>query len=74
MIITKNIIPKATGTLADIKANTQIGKVHGGYFSSDKNIKEFIKVGISPIVPDLQKEIIYLDFGGGEGVLTINVQ
>ena len=64
---------KITGTRADIAAGVEISKVHGGYFSSKKNVEEFIRIGIEPIEKNLPKELVYLDYGGGEGILSEEV-
>lgn len=63
-------IPKSAGTLSDITAGVEISKVHGGYFSSEKNINAFIDKGIKPIINKLPKKLLYIDFGGGEGLLA----
>ncbi len=63
--------PQASiGTSADMKAGVQISKVHGGYFSNEKNAEAFCKIGIDKILPNLPKKLILVDFGGGEGFLT----
>jgi hypothetical protein len=64
----------AIGTQADSAAKVDISKVHGGYFSDPENIERFIEVGIAPIVPELPREVKYVDFGGGQGDLALGVK
>ena len=63
----------ATGSLADMQAGVDIGKVFGGYFSSTENVRRFCEVGLMPIESMLPKQIVYVDFGGGQGALTAEV-
>ena len=58
------------GTAADKKAHVDISAVHGGYFSNEINLKDFIDIGIKPIESKLPKSLLYGDFGGGQGHLT----
>lgn len=62
------------GTSADMRAGVQISKVHGGYFSNEKNAEAFCKVGIDKILKNLPKKLTLIDFGGGEGFLTNHVK
>jgi SAM-dependent methyltransferase len=62
------------GTNADISAGVDISKVHGNYFADPKNIERFIDLGIKPIIKDFPKKMNYVDFGGGQGHLTILVK
>lgn len=67
--------PQASiGTSADMRAGVQISKVHGGYFSNEKNAEAFCKVGIDKIIKNLPKKLTLIDFGGGEGFLTNSVK
>ncbi|MFO0702765.1 MAG: class I SAM-dependent methyltransferase [Candidatus Andersenbacteria bacterium] len=65
---------RAAGVKADILARTNIGAVHSGYFSNRKNIAAFIRVGVSKVEKNLSKDLRYVDFGGGQGLLTIPVR
>ena len=62
------------GTNADTLAKVDISKVHGGYFADPKNIEKFIELGITPIIKDFPENINYVDFGGGQGHLTLLVK
>ncbi|MFA6432211.1 MAG: class I SAM-dependent methyltransferase [Candidatus Paceibacterota bacterium] len=62
------------GTNADVAASVDISKVHGGYFADPKNIAMFVKLGIAPIARNIPKIVKYVDFGGGQGHLTIGVK
>lgn len=70
----EKFVKKITGTRADLVAGVDISKVHGGYFSSNKNIKEFINLGIKPIEKYLPKKVLHLDYGGGQGHLGKGVK
>ena len=61
---------KAIGSQADMAANVDISKVHGGYFASQENIRVFDELGIGRIVEHLPHEMFYVDFGGGQGLLA----
>ncbi len=61
---------------ADYSSGVKIEKVFGGYFSDSKNIEDFIKIGIIPILPNLKKQRVVrvADFGGGAGNLARGVK
>lgn len=65
--------PQSFGSQADVKAGVEISKVHGGYFSSLENARQFCDIGIAPIEKELPHYVKYADFGGGEGFLARNV-
>ncbi len=60
----------SVGSRADIQANVNIEKVHGGYFSSKKNADAFVEEGLAFVEQDLPQKIKFGDFGGGTGFLT----
>jgi len=62
------------GIRADLEAKVDISKVHGGYFSSEENARQFIKAGITPIKKKLPQSVRYVDFGGGQGFLASAVR
>jgi len=61
---------------ADYNTGVKIEKVFGGYFSDQKNIDDFIQIGIVPILSELKrkKEVTVADFGGGAGNLAKGVK
>jgi len=61
---------------ADYSSGVKIEKVFGGYFSDQKNIDDFIRIGIEPILEKLknENEITVADFGGGAGNLAEGVK
>ncbi len=61
---------------ADYSSGVKIEKVFGGYFSDQKNIDDFIRIGIEPILEKFKSknEIIIADFGGGAGNLAEGVK
>ena len=65
---------KANAVKSDFKAGVKIGKVFGGYFSDKKNINDFIKIGIKPFLSLFNKNIVFADFGGGDGYLAEGVK
>ena len=66
----KKFRASAIGSRADIKAGVDISKVNGGYFSSPKNNKSLLKIGVAAIEKKLPKIVKYADFGGGQGLLA----
>jgi len=61
---------------ADYSSGVKIEKVFGGYFSDQKNIDDFIRIGIKPILEKLKNKnkITVADFGGGAGNLAEGVK
>ncbi len=66
----KKFRASAIGSRADIKAGVDISKVHGGYFSSPKNTKSLLRIGVAAIEKNVPKIVKYADFGGGQGLLA----
>ncbi len=67
---TRRFIPSAVGTQSDLKADVNIAKVFGGYFSSLEAAQCFIDFGIKTIEKELPADLRYADYGGGQGFLT----
>lgn len=67
---TKKFIPSAVGTQSDLKADVNMAKVFGGYFSSLEVAQYFIEIGIKTIQKELPTDLRYADYGGGQGFLT----
>lgn len=66
----EKMIPSSAGSQADLRADVNIAKVYGGYFSSLEVAKAFVDAGIQNIEKELPKYVRYADFGGGQGFLT----
>jgi len=61
---------RASGVTADLSAQTSIGLVHGGYFSSLLRAQEFVDLLVRALGDELPKRLRYADFGCGEGFLA----
>lgn len=66
----ENFIPSSIGSRADLKADVNIAKVHGGYFSNIEVAQSFVNLGIQSIEKELPKDIKMADYGCGQGFLT----
>jgi SAM-dependent methyltransferase len=67
----EHFIPKAVE--ADLSAGVDLYEASYGYSESEEKAKFFIAYGIVPIQGDLPRsphDLVYLDFGGGEGFLA----
>ena len=62
--------PSALGSNADLQAGVDIAKFMGGYFGNPANVLTLCEVGIKGILTNLPKDLLYVDFGGGEGTLA----
>jgi hypothetical protein len=65
--------PSSVGTQSDLKADVNIAKVFGGYFSNCEVAQSFVDAGIKDIDQDLPKDVKLADYGGGQGFLTKTV-
>ncbi len=66
-------IPSSVGTQSDLKADVDIAKVFGGYFSNYEVAQSFVETGVKDIEKDLPENVKLADYGGGQGFLTKNV-
>lgn len=62
------------GSQKDKESRVDIGQVYGGVFSDPENISKFIKYGIETIKDQLPKDLNYVDFGGGQGLLAKSIK
>ncbi|MFA6072225.1 MAG: class I SAM-dependent methyltransferase [Janthinobacterium sp.] len=71
--MSKEFIPKAIGTNADMSGQVNIQKVHSGYFDNREYAIDFVKKGVEPLIPSLSQIVNYADCGGAHGLLAEEV-